>query len=45
MDASQRAAETVTDLSNQFLMAMPGMVSGDLAGTVIYLCEHSPKGA
>lgn len=21
------------------------MVSGDLAGTVIYLCEHSPKGA
>jgi len=45
MDASQRAAETVIDLSNQFLMAMPGMVSGDLAGTVIYLCEHSPKGA
>ena len=45
MDASQRAAETVTDLSNQFLMAMPGMVSGDLAGTVIYLCEHSSKGA
>ncbi len=45
MDASQRAGETVTDLSNQFLMAMPGMVSGDLAGTVIYLCEHSPKGA
>jgi putative transcriptional regulator len=45
MDASQRAGEAVTDLSNQFLMAMPGMVSGDLAGTVIYLCEHSPKGA
>jgi putative transcriptional regulator len=45
MDESQRNAETVTDLSNQFLMAMPGMVSGDLAGTVIYLCEHGPKGA
>ena len=45
MDESQRAPETVTDLSNQFLMAMPGMVSGELAGTVIYLCEHSPKGA
>jgi len=45
MDESQRPTETVEDLSNQFLMAMPGMVSGDLAGTVIYLCEHGPKGA
>jgi putative transcriptional regulator len=45
MDESQRNAETVVNLSNQFLMAMPGMVSGDLAGTVIYLCEHGPKGA
>jgi putative transcriptional regulator len=45
MDESQRTTETVDDLTNQFLMAMPGMVSGDLAGTVIYLCEHSPKGA
>lgn len=33
------------DLSNQFLMAMPGMVGGEFAGTVIYLCEHGPKGA
>ncbi|MEI8401517.1 MAG: YqgE/AlgH family protein [Alcaligenaceae bacterium] len=33
------------DLSNQFLMAMPGMVTGELAGTVIYVCEHGPKGA
>jgi putative transcriptional regulator len=33
------------DLSNQFLMAMPGMVGGELAGTVIYVCEHGPKGA
>lgn len=45
MDQSHRTPETVTDLSNQFLMAMPGMVSGDLAGTVIYLCEHNAKGA
>ena len=45
MDPSQRTPETLTDLSNQFLMAMPGMVSGDLAGTVIYLCEHNAKGA
>jgi putative transcriptional regulator len=33
------------DLSNQFMMAMPGMVGGELAGTVIYICEHGPKGA
>ena len=38
------AAEPI-DLSNQFLMAMPGMVDGEFAGTVIYVCEHSPKGA
>jgi putative transcriptional regulator len=41
---SKPAAEPI-DLSNQFLMAMPGMVDGEFAGTVIYLCEHSPKGA
>jgi putative transcriptional regulator len=38
------AAEPI-DLSNQFLMAMPGMVDGEFAGTVIYVCEHGPKGA
>lgn len=33
------------DLSGNFLMAMPGMVQGDFAGTVIYVCEHSERGA
>jgi len=33
------------DLSNQFIMAMPGQVEGTLAGTVIYICEHTEKGA
>jgi putative transcriptional regulator len=33
------------DLSGHFLMAMPGMVDGDLSGTVIYVCEHSERGA
>ena len=37
--------DTKINLSNQFLMAMPGMVGGNLAGTVIYVCEHSDKGA
>lgn len=33
------------NFSNQFLMAMPGMVDGSLAGTVIYICEHTARGA
>lgn len=33
------------DLSNQFLMAMPGQVEGSLAGSVIYVCEHTAGGA
>ena len=33
------------NLTNQFLIAMPGMSSGTFAGTVVYLCEHSDKGA
>jgi putative transcriptional regulator len=33
------------DLSGHFLMAMPGMVQGDLAGSVIFVCEHSDRGA
>jgi putative transcriptional regulator len=33
------------DLTNQFLIAMPGVVEEPFAGTVIYLCEHNEKGA
>ncbi|WP_119152972.1 YqgE/AlgH family protein [Caldimonas tepidiphila] len=33
------------DLTNQFLIAMPGMSEDMFAGAVIYLCEHSPQGA
>lgn len=33
------------DFSRHFLMAMHGLVGGDLAGTVIYVCEHSERGA
>ncbi len=32
------------DLTNQFLIAMPGMVDDNFAGTVVYLCEHSDNG-
>ena len=34
-----------TQLSNQFLIAMPGMAGDTFAGAVVYLCEHSEKGA
>jgi putative transcriptional regulator len=33
------------DLTNQFLIAMPGMASDTFAGTVVYLCEHNADGA
>lgn len=33
------------DFSNQLLVAMPGMVGGSLADTVIYVCEHNEQGA
>ena len=35
----------VSNLSNQFLIAMPGLAESVFAGSVIYLCEHSPRGA
>ena len=37
--------DTSIDLSGQFLLAMPGMVGGVLADTIIYVCEHSAEGA
>jgi len=33
------------DFSRQLLVAMPGMVSGSLADTVIFICEHNDQGA
>ncbi|MDP4301683.1 YqgE/AlgH family protein [Leptothrix discophora] len=33
------------NLTNQFLIAMPGMADDQFAGSVVYLCEHSDKGA
>ncbi len=38
-------ASSSINLTNQFLIAMPGMGDGTFAGTVIYLCEHTEKGA
>ena len=33
------------NLSNQFLIAMPGLEGDTFAGAVIYMCEHTDKGA
>lgn len=38
-------APPAINLTNQFLIAMPGMGNGTFAGTVVYLCEHTEKGA
>ncbi|MEX8518736.1 MAG: YqgE/AlgH family protein [Leptothrix sp. (in: b-proteobacteria)] len=33
------------NLTNQFLIAMPGMADDTFAGSVVYLCEHNERGA
>jgi len=32
-------------LTNQFLIAMPGMADEAFSGSVVYMCEHNDKGA
>jgi putative transcriptional regulator len=38
-------AEDRIDLTNQFLIAMPGMADDTFARSVVYLCEHNERGA
>ena len=38
-------ASDPVNFTNQFLIAMPSLRDGTFAGTVIYLCEHTEKGA
>ena len=33
------------NLTNQFLIAMPNMADPTFSGTVVYLCDHSERGA
>lgn len=33
------------DLTHHFLIAMPGLEEAPFARSVVYLCEHSPRGA
>jgi putative transcriptional regulator len=39
------ARDSRINLTNQFLIAMPGMADPTFAGSVVYLCEHTEKGA
>ena len=39
------ASSAPINLTNQFLIAMPGMPDETFAGAVVYLCEHTDKGA
>ncbi len=39
------AKAIVNSFVNQFLIAMPGMVDDNFAGTVVYLCDHTSNGA
>ncbi len=38
-------ADAEVNFTNQFLIAMPGMGGDIFAGAVVYLCEHTDKGA
>lgn len=42
---NQGVSDGRIDLTNQFLIAMPGMVDDAFSGSVIYLCEHTADGA
>jgi putative transcriptional regulator len=38
-------ADVPVDFTNQFLIAMPGVGDGPFSGTVVYMCEHTERGA
>jgi putative transcriptional regulator len=38
-------ANAAINLTNQFLIAMPGMGDETFRGSVVYMCEHTEKGA
>src|SRR5258706_4028423 len=38
-------ARAPVNFTNQFLIAMPSLREGTFAGAVVYLCEHTDKGA
>ena len=45
MTQPDAAKPIVGSFANQFLIAMPGMVDDNFAGTVVYICDHTSNGA
>lgn len=45
MSETEISTPTEFSLSGQLLIAMPNMLDPSFAGSVVYLCEHSGKGA
>ena len=39
------SSDSGINLTNQFLIAMPGVVDDNFSGAVVYMCEHTDKGA
>ena len=44
-DPASPISYSADHLSNQFLIAMPGMLDANFAGSVIYLFDHTERGA
>jgi putative transcriptional regulator len=44
-EESHPSVESGLSLVNHFLIAMPSMLDPIFGGTVVYICEHSPRGA
>jgi putative transcriptional regulator len=44
MPIMSKSADRI-NLTNQFLIAMPSMVDPTFSGTVVYLCDHTERGA
>jgi len=42
---STKSDHAMKDLSNHFLIAMPGLLDPNFSEAVIYLCEHNAEGA
>ncbi|MDE2046876.1 MAG: YqgE/AlgH family protein [Betaproteobacteria bacterium] len=44
-DGNTEVSASEINLTNQFLIAMPGMADPTFNGSVVFLCEHSRRGA
>ncbi len=38
-------SELASNLTNHFLLAMPGMADDNFGGTIVFVAEHGPKGS